>query len=101
MSFRLLLIAAGSVALAACNTAGTHIGDEDPGMGEALAYDKAIQTINPAPVYPADAARPGDSGAKGALNVKKYRNGDVKPVENIGTSSRGGGGGGGGGGGEH
>jgi len=101
MSFRLFLIAAGSVALAACNTANTHIGDEDPSFGEALAYDKAIQTINPAPVYPADSAKPGDSGVKGAAAVKRYRNDQVKPVQNIGTSSGSGGGSGGGGGGAH
>jgi len=95
MSFRLWLIVAGSVSLAACNTAGTHIGDEDPAFGEALAYDKAIQTINPAPAYAADSARPGDNGDKGAQNVKKYRSGQVKPVENVGTSSGSGGGGGG------
>ena len=97
MSFRLVLIAAGAVTLAACNTMNTHIGDEDPAFGEALAYDKAIQIINPAPVYAADSAKPGDNGDRGAQNVKDYRGGKVKPVSNIGTSSGGGGGGGGGG----
>ena len=92
MSFRLLLIAGCGIALAACNTMNTHIGDEDPAFGEAFAYDKAIQTINPAPVYAADSAKPGDSGDKGAQNVRKYRQGQVKPVSNIGTSGGGGGG---------
>ena len=59
MSFRIALIAIGAVALAGCNTMYTHIGDEDPGIGEAVAYDAAIQTVNPAPVY--SAGSPGRS----------------------------------------
>ena len=46
MSSRLwsLSIAAG-LGLAGCSTAHTHIGDEDPGMGEAVKYDTALQTM--------------------------------------------------------
>lgn len=94
-SRRLWIIAAATVALAACNTANTHIGDEDPFLGESLKYDQAIQTINPAPVYPASAAQPGDNGDKGAQAVKRYRSGEVKTPTPIQTTSVTGGGGGG------
>jgi hypothetical protein len=92
-SSRLWTVAAASVALAACNTAQTHIGDEDPGMGEALKYDAAIQTINPAPVYSATSTQPGSNGDKGASAVKRYRTNAVKEPENIGTTGGGSGGG--------
>ena len=84
---RALVPIVGLIALAACNTANTHIGDEDPGMGEAVKYNAAIQTINPAPVYPAAAAQPGANGDVGAKAVKRYRTDTVKPVETTQTSS--------------
>lgn len=86
-SKRLWIVAAAAVALAACNTANTHIGDEDPGLGEAVAYDKAVQIINPAPVYTADSAKPGSNGDVGAAAVKRYRTDKVKPPEEVGTST--------------
>ena len=92
MSFRFLLIAAGGLALTACNTMYTHIGDEDPGMGEAVAYDAAIQTVNPTPVYAANGAQPGDNGEHGQKAVQRYRSDQVKAVQTIRTSSGGGGG---------
>ena len=95
-SSRLLLAAGACVALAGCNTANTHIGDESPVLGEAVAYDKAIQTINPAPVYSADSAQPGSNGDVGATAVKHYRQGSVKQVEAINTGGAGGTGSGGG-----
>lgn len=88
MSSRLLLFAAcGSVTLAGCNTVHKNIGMEDPGLGEAAKYDAAVQIIDPDPVYPADAAQPGDNGDKGAQAVKRYRTDKVKPVETMTTSS--------------
>ena len=91
MSSRLLLIAAGCIALGACNTT-RNIGQEDPALGEALKYDAAIQTVNPDPTYPAGAAQPGDSGVKGAAAVKRYRTDAVKQVEVMQTTSGGSGG---------
>jgi hypothetical protein len=91
MSFRLLLIAAGGIALSACNTMYTHIGDEDPALGEAVAYDKAIQTINPAPVYAADSAQPGANGQVGTEAVKRYRTDKTKALQTMSTTSGGGG----------
>ena len=90
-SRRLWITAAACAALAACNTANTHIGDEATSFGEAMKYDAAIQTINPNPVYPPDAAQPGDNGEKGAGNVQKYRKGQVKDVQTMETTSGGGG----------
>ena len=84
---RHLLMIIAAAGLAACNTANSHIGDEDLGMGEAVKYNAALQTINPTPVYPATAAQPGDNGDKGAHAVKRYRTDAVKQVENMQTSN--------------
>jgi type IV pilus biogenesis protein CpaD/CtpE len=65
----------------------------DPGLGEALRYDMAIQTVNPDPVYPEDGAQPGDNGEKGVNAVKAYRKGETKALKVQTTSSVGGGGG--------
>ena len=67
----------------------------DPGFGEALRYDTAIQTIDPDPVYPEDSAKPGYHGEKAQKATERYRKGTVKPVR---TQSTGGGGGSTGGG---
>ena len=90
-SKRLLILLAPAAALAACNTAQTHIGDESAVLGEAVAYDKAIQTVNPNPVYPPNGAKPGDNGQLGAAAVKRYRSGSVKAVEAVSTGGASGG----------
>lgn len=74
-------VIAGGTMLAACNTANSHIGDEDPGFGESIKYDQAIQTVNPLPIYPPAADQPGSNGVKGQGAVKRYRTDAVKPVE--------------------
>jgi hypothetical protein len=76
-------------ALSGCNTWQSHIGDEDPFVGESVKYNAAIQTINPTPVYPAGSAQPGDSGAKGVAAVKRYRTDAVKALETMSTSAGG------------
>lgn len=86
MSSKLLLIAAATVALGACNTMNKNIGTSDPAFGEAAKYNAAVQIINPDPVYPAGAAQAGDSGVKGAAAVKRYRTDTVKPVESMQTT---------------
>lgn len=53
----------------------------DPGFGEALRYDMAVQTVDPDPVYPEDGAKPGDSGEHGAKATERYRKGNTKPVQ--------------------
>jgi len=86
MSSKVLLICAGALAVAGCNTT-KNIGQEDPGLGEAVKYNAAVQTVNPEPVYPAGAAQPGDSGVKGAAAVKRYRTDAVKQVEVMQTTT--------------
>ena len=71
----------------------------DPGMGEALKYDIAVQTIDPDPVYGPDSAQPGDHGERGQKAVDRYRKGAVREVQQISSRSSSGGGGSGGGGG--
>lgn len=100
MSSRLAILAV--FALAGCNTTNTHIGDEDPGMGEAVKYNAALQTINPAPVYTAQDAQPGSSGVQGAAAVERYRTDKVNErhdsqAKTLSTTRRSGGGAGGGG----
>ena len=63
----------------------------DPGLGEALRYDMAIQTVNPDPVYQEGWAQPGDNGEKGANAVKAYRKGETKELKVEATSNVGGG----------
>lgn len=88
MSFkRLLMATAVCAALAGCNTANKHIGEEDPFLGEAVKYNAAAQIINPDPVYPEGAAEPGSNGDKGASAVKRYRGDQVKQVEMMETTT--------------
>jgi len=70
----------------------THYGDDDPGFGEAVKYDAAVQVINPTPIYSADSTQPGSNGDVGAQAVKRYRTGTVKQIQSTGTSSSSGGG---------
>ena len=90
MSFdriRLALVLFPVFLLAACNTANSHIGDEDPSFGESVKYDQAIQTANPLPIYPPAAAHPGANGAKGQAAVKRYRTDTVKQVDATQTTA--------------
>ena len=66
-------IGAATLAVSACAPV-------DPGFGDSLRYDMAAQTINPDPVYPATAAKPGSNGEKAAEATKKYRKGQTKPA---------------------
>ena len=86
-SKRLFLVTAACVSVSACSTVYSHIGDEDSGLGEAVAYDKAVQTINPAPVYAANATQPGSNGEVGSKAVQRYRTDKVKAVEQMQTTS--------------
>lgn len=91
MSFKLLASATATVLLlAGCATQGGDLEkSSDPNFGEAHRYNAAVQTIDPAPVYSADGAQPGDHGEHGANAVERYRTGAVKDVEQIRTSSGG------------
>ena len=78
--------------LAGCDTINQNNISPDPAFGEATKYNAAVQTIDPDPVYGEEDSQPGDSGAKGAAAVKRYRTDAVKDVEVMGTTSASGGG---------
>jgi len=82
MRSKLLLASTGAALLAAAGCAPV-----DPGFGEALRYDMAIQTVDPDPVYPEDGAKPGDHGEKAQKATERYRKGQTKPVRTISASS--------------
>jgi hypothetical protein len=63
------------------------IGVRDAGLGEAVKYNAAVQTISPDPIYPEGSAEPGENGDKMARAVKRYREGEVKEVEMMETTS--------------
>ena len=88
MHFKLTLILTGA-ALAATGCAPV-----DPGFGEALRYDMAVQTIDPEPQYPPDGAQPGDHGEKAQKATERYRKGTTRPAAQDSASGRGGGAGG-------
>src|SRR5688572_29239609 len=81
MRFKLLAVAGAGACLAACSTTPV-----DPGLGEALKYDMAIQTINPDPVYPAEGMQPGALGTTAAAAAERYRKGTVKQIERVSAS---------------
>ena len=92
MSSRPLIAPLAIALLAGCNTIDPVSGSVDPGFGEAVKYNAAIHTIDPAPVYTELDAQPGSSGVKGAEAVKRYRTDAVKEVETQQTTTEGGGG---------
>ena len=82
MSSKLLALTLPAIALlASCDTVNTKTGAMANGLGEAVKYDNAIQTINPEPTYAQGGAQPGGNGEVGADAVKAYRTGTVKPVQ--------------------
>lgn len=85
---KLLGVCASVLMVAACAPV-------DPGFGEALRYDMAVQTIDPDPVYKTTDAKPGDNGEKAAKATERYRKGTTKPVRRESVSGGGSGGGGG------
>ena len=91
MRFKPMLILAG----AALATAGCA--PVDPGFGEALRYDMAVQTIDPDPQFPPDGAQPGDHGEKAQKATERYRKGSTKTLQRDSASGGGSGGGAGGG----
>jgi hypothetical protein len=66
--------------LASAAVAATGCAPVDPGFGEAVRYDMAVQTIDPDPQYPADAAQPGYHGEKAQKATERYRKGQTKAL---------------------
>ena len=89
MSFKLIGLVPAALLLGACDTVYPVSQSIDPGLGESVKYNAAIQTIDPDPVYTAEGAQPGDNGEKGAAAVKRYRTGTVKEVETQSTTTGG------------
>ena len=90
-SKRISLVLAASL-LAGCETIDPVSESTDPGFGETVKYNAAVQTVNPEPVYAAGSALPGEDGQRGAEAAKRYRSDKVKPIESQGTSAASGGG---------
>ena len=78
------LILVGGIAVMA--TACTPV---DPGFGEAVRYDMAVQTVNPDPVYPEGTLEPGYHGEKAQKATERYRKGTTKPVQQQSTGGSG------------
>ena len=92
MRFKLLIAAPlAGLSIAGCDTLNQNNLSPDPGFGEVTKYNAAVQTIDPDPVYSEDGAQPGDSGAKGAAAVKRYRTDAVKEIEQQQTTGGAGG----------
>lgn len=90
MSSRLIAAPLAVLLLGGCvGTLNRNPISPDPAFGEATKYNAAVQTIDPDPTYSADGSQPGDSGAKGAAAVKRYRTDAVKQVEATQTTSGG------------
>lgn len=87
MHIERMLIVAGTMLLGTVGCAPV-----DPGFGEAVRYDAAIQTINPDPVYPTDGAQSGDGGEHALKAMERYRKGTTKALRHESTSGGSGGG---------
>ncbi|GAA4017421.1 hypothetical protein GCM10022280_15810 [Sphingomonas swuensis] len=93
-SRRIIAAAAGALALAGCaQTTDRRTGSVDPQFGEAVAWNKAVQTVDPAPSYAATDTKPGSAGDKAAAAARRYRTDQVKAIEQV-RSTQGSGGGG-------
>ncbi len=92
MSCKMIVLGAlPLLALAGCESLGQANSPPpgaslDPGFGESVKYNAAIQTVDPDPVYAETDAQPGSSGAKGAAAVTRYRTDAVKQVESLTTT---------------
>lgn len=96
MSFDRVSLGLGLALLAsACSTPEPRTEWIDASMGEATAWNKNAQIINPDPVYAADGAQPGANGERASDATERYRKGTVKDVQSINTTSGSAGNGGG------
>jgi hypothetical protein len=80
----LCLAGVGLIPLAGCASV-------DPGFGEAMRYDMAVQTVDPDPQYPEGSLQPGYHGERGQKAIDRYRKGTVKAPAAQSSSSSGGG----------
>jgi hypothetical protein len=88
MSSRHLILAlAAALPLGACASLDPVTGSTDRHFGEAVAWNKAVQTINPdgTPATP-DGAEPGGNGDVATGAARRYRTDQVKQVQEVQTS---------------
>ena len=84
---RLIILTLAATALAACSHVDERTGSVDRHFGEAAAWNKEAQVIDPDPVYDDAGAKPGDSGAVAAAASKRYRTDAVKQPQREQTTS--------------
>lgn len=86
-SKRRILAAAAVLPIAACASLDPVTGSVDRHFGEAVAWNKEVQVINPdgTPARPG-AAQPGGSGDVAVGAARRYRTDQVKQVEQVGTT---------------
>ena len=94
MSFKRMTVLLAVPLLAGCETIHPVSESKDPGFGETIKYNAAVQTVNPEPVYAAGSELPGQNGERAADSTKRYRSGTVKETQSQGTSAGSGGAGG-------
>ena len=87
MSSKLLIAPLAVGLLAGCTQLHPVSLSPDPGFGEAVKYDMAVQTVDPDPVYGPESAQPGDHGERSQKAVDRYRKGSVKEVQQMGVGS--------------
>jgi type IV pilus biogenesis protein CpaD/CtpE len=87
MPAKLYLTGAALLLLSGCSHVNPQTGSVDRQFGEAVAWNKAVQVVNPDPVYTAEAAQPGEDGDKAAAASRRYRTNTVKDVERVQTST--------------
>jgi type IV pilus biogenesis protein CpaD/CtpE len=84
---RMMLLSFTALPLASCATVDPSSGSVDRYFGEATAWNKAAQIINPDPVYVENGAQPGNNGEVAANATERYRTDKVKPLERVGTTA--------------
>lgn len=77
MRFKEIAAVLSVTVLAGCATVDPVSQSSDPGFGEAVKYNTALQTINPDPVNEPGSAQPGELGDKGQEAVERYRKDQV------------------------
>jgi type IV pilus biogenesis protein CpaD/CtpE len=87
MSSKAFAIVLAATSLAACQSVDPISQSPDPHFGEVTARNKAVQIINPDPVYTAEASQPGNDGEHAARAVDRYRKGAVKDTRRISTGA--------------
>jgi hypothetical protein len=87
MFYKVVVSSALLTVLGACSHIDPQTGSADRQFGEAVAWNKQVQLVNPEPVYTAQSSQPGSDADKAAAASKRYRTDAVRNVERVQTSS--------------